>query len=115
MEKVFVAKRVAEKLWSTEAAVDGALKEAAEFMSVMLTARTDVNAPITIGDGAQAKLMEAMKSLSDARSALIAAHDELRVVKGRLGIRTRLGGIETTPIGGLAAADEDEVRMQDTL
>jgi hypothetical protein len=110
MEKVFVAKKVAEKLWTTEAAVDSALMQASEFMSVMLAARTQAKAPITLGDGAQAKLMEALKALSEARSAMIAVHYELKDVKDSLGIRTRLGGIETPPSGVEAA---DPVQMKD--
>jgi hypothetical protein len=110
MDKVFVAKKVAHKLWSTEAAVDNALTEAADFMSVMIKARSEAGAPITLGDGAQAKLMDAVKALSEARSAMIAVHYELKDVKESLGIRTRLNGLETPPNGKFEA---DDVRMQD--
>lgn len=91
MEKVFVAQRVANKLFTTEAAVDGALAEAAELMSVMLAARKDVNASLVFADDVQVKLMEAMKALSDARSAMVGVHNELNEAKLRLGIRTRMG------------------------
>jgi hypothetical protein len=91
MEKVFVAQRVANKLFATEAAVDGALVEAAELMSEMLKARTEVEAGITFADGSQAKLMDAMKALSEARTAMIAVHEELNEARLRLGIRSRMG------------------------
>ena len=110
MEKVFVAKQVARKLWSTEAAVDKALAEAAEFMSVMLAARTDAGAPITLGNECQAKLMDAVKALSEARTSMIAVHHELKDVKEQMGLRTRLGGIESPH----EAADTAEpTRLQD--
>lgn len=90
MEKVFVAQRVAKKLFATEAAVDGAFAEAAELMSEMLQARKDVNVSMVFADEAQVKLMEAMKALSEARTAMVAVHGELNDAKLRLGIRTKM-------------------------
>lgn len=92
MEKVFVAQRVANKLFSTETAVDGALAEAAELMSVMLSARKDVEVSTVFADDAQAKLMAAVKALSEARTAMVAVHGELEEAKLRLGIRTKMAG-----------------------
>lgn len=92
MEKVFVAQRVANKLFATEAAVDSALAEAAELMSVMLAARKDVNASMVFADDVQVKLMDAMKALSDARTAMVGVHSELGEAKLRLGIRTKMAG-----------------------
>ena len=91
MEKAFVAQRVAKKLFVTEAAVDGALAEASELLSEMLKARKDVNASLVFADDVQVKLMEAMKALSDARTAMVGVHNELNEAKLRLGIRTKLG------------------------
>lgn len=90
MEKAFVAQRVANKLFATEAAVDGALAEAAELMSVMLEARKDVKVSTVFADDAQVKLMEAMKALSEARTAMVGVHEELNKAQLRLGIRTRM-------------------------
>ena len=90
MEKAFVAQRVAKKLFVTEAAVDGALVEASELMSEMLKARKDVNASLVFADGTQAKLMDAIKALSEARSAMVGVHSELAEAKLRLGIRTKM-------------------------
>lgn len=91
MEKAFIAQRVAKKLFVTEAAVDGALVEASELMSDMLKARNEVNVSMVFADEAQAKLMEAMKALSDARTAMVAVHNELHEAQLRLGIRTKMG------------------------
>lgn len=90
MEKAFVARKVASKLFETEAAVDGALAEAAELMSVMLAARKDVNTSLVFADDCQVKLMEAMKALSDARTAMVGVHNELNEAKLRLGIRIKM-------------------------
>jgi hypothetical protein len=92
MEKAFVAQRVAKKLFVTEAAVDGALGEAAELMSELLTARKDVNTSLVFADDVQVKLMDAMKALSEARSAMVGVHNELAEAQLRLGIRTKMAG-----------------------
>src|SRR5580698_4649670 len=97
MEKAFVAQRVAKKLFVTEAAVDGALSEAAELMSEMLAARKEVNTSLVFADDAQVKLMAAMKALSEARTAMVGVHHELNEAKLRLGVRTKMGG-EKPPI-----------------
>jgi Cdc6-like AAA superfamily ATPase len=89
MEKAFVAQRVANKLFATEAAVDGALSEAAEFMSEVLKARADVNASLVFADDVQVKLLEAMKALSEARTAMVGVHNELNEAQLRLGIRIK--------------------------
>jgi hypothetical protein len=90
MEKIFVAKRVANKLFATEAAVDGAFVEATELLGEMLKARQDVNVSVVFADEAQAKMMEALKALSEARSAMVAVHGQLDDARLRLGIRTRM-------------------------
>lgn len=90
MEKAFVAQRVAKKLFVTEAAVDGALAEASELMSEMLKARKDVNTSLVFADDAQIKMVEAIKALSEARTAMVAVHNELNEAKLRLGIRTKM-------------------------
>ena len=97
MDKIFVAKNVAKKLFSTEAAVDGALIEATELMGEMLKARQDVNTSLVFADDVQVKMMEAMKALSEARTAMVAVHSELNEAKLRLGIRTRMDGQEKPP------------------
>lgn len=97
MEKVFVAQRVLNKLITTESAVDGALVEASELMSELIKARKDVGASISLADDAQAKLLETIRALSEARTTMVAVHGELMEAKLRLGIRTRLDGQETGP------------------
>lgn len=94
MEKVFVAQRVATKLFATENAVDAAMVETAELMADLLKARKDLGISAVVGDRAAAKLAEAMTALSEARSAMVEAHSELSETKLRLGIRTKMAGVE---------------------
>ncbi|RAK59207.1 hypothetical protein DJ021_05025 [Phenylobacterium hankyongense] len=109
MEKVFVAQRVATKLFETEAAVDGALAQASELMSEMLSARKDVKASMVFADEAQAKLMDAMKALSEARTAMVSVHHQLDEAKLRLGIRTKMFGVENKMIATPEAVTMREV------
>ncbi|MFT4251889.1 MAG: hypothetical protein QM608_05355 [Caulobacter sp.] len=94
MEKVFVAQRVANKLFATENAVDAAMVNAAELMSDMLKARKDLGLSAVVGDKASAKLVEALAALGEARTAMVDMHNELNEVKLRVGIRTKLAGVE---------------------
>lgn len=91
MEKVFVAQRVATKLFSTEAAVDQALVEATELLADLLKARGEVNASLVFADDVQVKMVEAIQALGEARTAMVGAHNELAEAQLRLGIRTKLG------------------------
>ena len=109
MEKAFVAQRVAKKLFVTEAAVDGALAEASELMSEMLKARKDVNTSLVFADDAQIKMVEAIKALSEARTAMVAVHNELNEAKLRLGIRAKMG-YENKPPGTLIDVSETTMR-----
>lgn len=99
MDKAFVAQRVATKLFATERAVDAAMIEAAELMADLLKARNDVGVSATVGDRASAKLVEALAALGQARSAVVEMHGELNEVKLRLGIRTKLVGVEDKTSG----------------
>jgi len=97
LEKVFVAQRVANKLFATENAVDAAMVEAAELMADMLKARKDIGLSAVVGDRASAKLVEALAALGQARSAMVEMHGELNDVKLRIGVRTKMAGIEDKP------------------
>lgn len=95
MEKAFVAKRVAKKLFATEKAVDAAMVEAAELMTEMVASRRDLGMSAVVGDTAQAKLVEALAALGAARSAMVSMHGELNDVRLRMGLRrTTMGGLD---------------------
>lgn len=97
MEKVFVAQRVATKLFATENAVDAAMVEAAELMADLLRARKDLGLSAVVGDRASAKLVEALSAMGEARSAMVEMHNELNDVKLRIGVRTKMVGWEDKP------------------
>ena len=110
MEKVFVAQRVATKLFETEAAVDQAMVEATELMADLLKARKDVNTSLVFADDVQVKLMEAIAALSTARTAMVGVHGELAEAKLRLGIRTKMAGGEAKPPQFASATESTTLR-----
>lgn len=97
MDKAFVAQRVANKVWSTEDAVDAALTQAAELMAGIMAARQELKVSTEVTDGATIKLVEAMAALSQARTSLIGMHESLAEAKLRVGIRTKLTGAVDKP------------------
>jgi hypothetical protein len=92
MEKVFVAQRVANKLFATEASVDAALVDASQLMAELVAARSELKLSAVFGAETQAKLMEAMKALDEARTAMVEVHSGLEEAKLRVGIRTKMVG-----------------------
>jgi hypothetical protein len=50
-----------------------------------------VNASMVFADDAAVKMVEAIKALSEARTAMVGVHNELNEAKLRLGIRAKMG------------------------
>jgi len=110
VEKVFVAQRVANKLYATEAAVDAAMVEVAEMMSELVQARKDLGLSATVGNGVTAKFAEAVQALAAARTAVVDAHAELDETRLRIGIRTRMiGDMKPPPAEGRASGLREAV------
>ncbi len=105
MEKIFVAQRVATKLFATEAAIDAAIVEATEMMAELIQARKDLGLSAVVANGASAKLAEAVQTLSVARTAVVEAHAELDETRLRIGVRQRMAGVYDKVIGQAAPAD----------
>ncbi len=96
VEKVFVVKSVAEKLWATENAIDGAIASAATLMGGLVEARQELAVPHLLTDTATSKIAEAMNLLAQARHAMIESHGALHEARLRIGVRTRLEGPHDT-------------------
>ncbi|WP_338065469.1 hypothetical protein [Caulobacter zeae] len=84
------------------------MMEAAELMADMLKARKDLGLSAVVGDKASAKLVEALAALGEARSAMVDMHGQLNEVKLRMGIRTKLAGVEdkSGDLGGTTGQSE---------
>lgn len=94
MEKVFVAQRVANKLYATEAAVDAAMVEVSGMIAELVQARKDMGLSAVVAHGASAKFAEAVQALAEARSAIVDAHAQLDETRLRVGIRTKMIGFD---------------------
>ena len=92
MDKVFVAQRICDRTIAAEVAVDHAIAEASQLVLEMMQARETLGVSTKLGNGAVVKATETLAALSQARSALVSAHEEFAEAKLRLGIRTKLAG-----------------------
>lgn len=90
MEKVFVVKRVAEKLWATENTIDDAISDASNLLADLVTARKELKVGAELTDAATAKIIEAMQAMSVARRTMLEAHDALNEAQLRLGVRVTM-------------------------
>lgn len=99
MDKAFVVQRVANKVWSSENAVDEALAQTAALMSELTSARQELKISAGTTEKATADLVAAIAALGQARTALVEMHEELAEVKDRIGDRTKLTGTWDKPRG----------------
>jgi len=93
MDKALIAQTVANKLFATENAVDAAIVEASKLMGGLIEARQEMRLSAVVGDDAAGKVAAALIALTEARKAVVEAHNELADVKLRVGIRTKLIGV----------------------
>jgi uncharacterized protein YjcR len=100
MDRAFVAQGVANRLFATEASIDKALAEASQLMAEMVEARQTMRVSAVVGGEAVSKAAQTIAALSEARSAIVATHNELAGVKDRIGVRTKMIGIlpKDTPV-----------------
>jgi hypothetical protein len=97
MDKALVAQGVANRLFATEKAVDTAMAEAAQLMTSLIDARSELHLSAVVGDEATTKVAQAIATLAEARRAVVSAHADLADLKLRVGIRTKLIGISDKP------------------
>lgn len=110
MEKAFVVQRVANKVWSSENAVDEALAQASALMIELTTARQELRLSAGTLEKTTADLVKAMAALGAARTALVEMHEELAEVKVRIGDRTKLTGTWDKPPKQPAPNLSNEIR-----
>jgi hypothetical protein len=97
MDKALVGQRVANRLFSTEKAVDSAMTEAAFLMTSLVEARAELGLSAVVGDDATSKVAQAIATLAEARRAVVSAHGDLADLKLRVGIRTKMVGVSDKP------------------
>lgn len=85
MTKTEIIASVAGDLNSTEQALDEAIARATALVQSMIGSRAALNISPVAGADAQAKALEAIAALSQARQAMVACHEELAKDHRRLG------------------------------
>jgi hypothetical protein len=86
VEKEFVARKVATQLHKAEAALDEAMVEVTAVLAAIVEARRELGLAATVGAEASARITDAVTALGQARSALVAGHEDLAVVQRALHI-----------------------------
>lgn len=84
MDKIEAGKNIARELWATEHALDAAIAQASGLVSTMIESRRELKLSAVVGAEAQAKVMEAIAALGQARAAVVAAHGDLSVVQRQM-------------------------------
>lgn len=94
-QRLNAAQQVNDQLIITERAIDIAIAEAANLAACMPRARVEANLAAEVGHEAIERSAEAVSALIAARRQIVAAHQELYAVQGRIGLATyAIGGLE---------------------
>lgn len=96
MDKVFVAKGVADQLLVAEKALELAIIETQALSTKMLQARHELNLGATVGSAELAGVAQTLAGLEAARLAITGTHAGLDEVRLRIGVRTKLTGAYKT-------------------
>src|ERR1700751_1379937 len=108
MEKELRVQRIATKVHAVERSIDDTLALAAELMIEMRGAAGEMNLAAELTDSTYAKLLEAMTTLSSARTSIVSTHRRLDTIREALGLRT-VGALST----GKGMIDESEAPRMD--
>ena len=81
-----VALQVTRSLYASEDAIDAALTQVAKFVAELPAARQEAKFAACVGQDAIAQAVAAMTALSEAREAMVKAHDSLAVVRDQFGL-----------------------------
>ncbi len=85
MDKAEIIGGLATELYASEASIDAAIAQATTLIQTMVAARAPLGVSATAGAGSQAKAMEALAALGEARNAIVASHNELARDHRRMG------------------------------
>ena len=97
MERALVAQHVANKLFATENAIDQAIADASALVGELVKARQELGVSAVFADESMSRTTAALAALGQARTAVVAAHNELAESKLRVGIRMKLAGSGDKP------------------
>ncbi|MFN3931832.1 MAG: hypothetical protein ACK4JY_08805 [Brevundimonas sp.] len=107
MNTAQVITNIATDLKATEQSLDAAIAQATALVQTMINARNELNISAVVGADSQAKALEAIASLSAARQAMVACHEELAKDHRRMGYGVYAGAFDDK---GQGRAPEQRLR-----
>lgn len=105
MKRRIMANKVAEQLFQTEAAIDGALGKIAGLAGLLPAARMESNISAIVGQGAFESIARSLTALTEARREIVDTHHRLVEMQNAVGLRHVSFGDGDKPIGGVAPAN----------
>jgi hypothetical protein len=92
MKQIRSAARIARQVQQTERAMDQTILEANALLVAMLEARREGNFAAEVGQQALEDVARTIKTLMDARAAIVSGHSNLAKVAENLAIEWRMDG-----------------------
>jgi hypothetical protein len=92
MKQIRSAARIARQVQLTERAVDQALLEGNALLAAMIEARREGNFAAEIGQVALEDVARTLKTLMEARGAIVSGHTNLSKIAESLAIKWRMDG-----------------------
>lgn len=91
-ERLSAAKKVADRLYAAETALDEAISRASELNAAIPAARVEAKVSALIAHEASENVADALAVLAKARGLLMTAHGNLDTAKDQMGLRTHAFG-----------------------
>jgi tRNA isopentenyl-2-thiomethyl-A-37 hydroxylase MiaE len=92
MKQIRSAARIARQIQQTERAMDQTILEANALLAAMIEARREGNFAAEVGQHALEDVVRSIKSLMEARGAIVSGHSNLAKVAKDLAIEWRMDG-----------------------
>ncbi len=98
MKRRILANKVAEQLFQTEVAIDGALGKIAGLAGMLPAARMESNISAVVGQGAFESIARSLTALTEARREIVDTHHRLVEMQNDVGLRNvSFGDVEKPP------------------
>lgn len=97
------ARKIVQHLIGTESSIDTAVANSAELVACMTRVRQETNLAAQVGHEALERASAALAKMVEARREIVAAHKELALVQGQVGLGAMaLGGLQDKDLKGSA-------------
>lgn len=105
MKRRIMAQQVADQLFQTEAAIDGALGKIAALAGLLPYARMESRLSAVVGQSAFESIARSLTALTEARREIVDTHHRLVEMQNASGLRHVSFGEQDKPIEGIEPAN----------